>query len=151
MSREKNDEYVGNEYQLHLSMISDDRSRALDIQKMDSGRKRGRHDPPPDGRTDGAEEVMSMRTDPALITANTRAPIPEPGKGGCQTLPLILYYSRTHQETPKMPLKSRKENGKRPDGGWFGSCPACLTRYAFVALLVRPSVADEGWSNRICA
>ena len=51
-----------------------------------------------------------------------------------------------------MPLKSRKEDGKRrPDGGWFGSCPACLTRYAFVALLVRPSVADEGWPNRISA
>ena len=38
----------------------------------------------------------------------------------------------------------------RMEDGLVHVLPACLTRYAFVALLVRPSVADEGWTNRIC-
>ena len=39
----------------------------------------------------------------------------------------------------------------RMEDGLVHVLPACLTRYAFVALLVRPSVADEGWPNRISA
>ena len=88
---------------------------------------------------------MSMRTDPALIATNTRAHcvflnLKMGGKKSTKLFTPLLF-----KKPRKMPLKSRRGRERKQPAGWMMVwLMSCLTRYAFVAVLVRPSVVDAG-------